>query len=128
KLGNKAAHEVRQFRFSESLTAWEHIYVVVKWFVEVYGFYKIEVPPYVDPLMKSDTTYDLEEMKIRFNKLEKLLKKSISREQPKEGNQSVKTIIAVKSKPTEFHDESNIMMDEEPGFTTVRTISYNEET
>jgi Domain of unknown function (DUF4145) len=26
KLGNMAAHDTRQFRFSESLTAWEHIY------------------------------------------------------------------------------------------------------
>src|SRR5699024_3605083 len=46
KLGNAAAHNTRQFRYSESLLAWEYIYTIVKWFVEVYHSYEIEVPEY----------------------------------------------------------------------------------
>lgn len=81
RICNQAAHDGRQFRFSESLRTWEHIYIIVKWFVEVYGYYKIEVPPYVDPKMKTDSFYDLEEMNIRFKKIENLLKQSIDREE-----------------------------------------------
>src|SRR5699024_9058773 len=93
KIGNIAAHDVRQFRFSESLIAWEHIYVIVKWFVEVYGSHKIEVPEYVDPTMKVESTYDLEEMNIRFKKIEELLKESIAREQPKEKSEESKIYL-----------------------------------
>src|SRR5699024_773899 len=48
KLGNAAAHQTREFRFSESLITWERIYLIVKWFVEVYGSHKLEVPSYED--------------------------------------------------------------------------------
>ena len=94
KLGNVAAHDTRQFRFSESLTAWEHIYIIVKWFVEVYGSYKIEVPDYVDPIMRSDRSYDLEEMTFRFQKNEELLKQSLEKEQPKKTDEYSEPTIA----------------------------------
>src|SRR5690606_1677327 len=84
---NQAAHDTRQFRFSESLTAWEHIYTIVKWFVEVYVSYDIQVPEYVDPMMRSDHMYGLEEMALRFKKIEELLKQSLERDQSKTADQ-----------------------------------------
>src|SRR5699024_12663719 len=45
-LGNKSTHEIREFRFSEALKTWENIHVVMKWFVEIYVSYKIDVPTY----------------------------------------------------------------------------------
>src|SRR5699024_6811675 len=86
KLGNMAAHDTRQFRFSESLTAWEHLYIIVKWCVEVYGSHDIEVPDYVDPVMSREHSYDLEEMAFRFKKIEDLLKQSLVKERPKDIN------------------------------------------
>src|SRR5699024_2854963 len=77
KLGNVASHDVRQFRYSESLITWEHLYTIVKWYVEVIGSIEIEVPAYVDPVIKPETSYNLEEMNIRFEKMERLLKQSM---------------------------------------------------
>ncbi|MEI3611878.1 DUF4145 domain-containing protein [Pseudogracilibacillus sp. SO30301A] len=131
KFGNIAAHDVRQFRFSESLIAWEHIYVIVKWFVEVYGSHKIEVPEYVDPTMKAESTYDLEEINIRFKKIEELLKESIDREQPKEMNEenlAHTEIAATTVEKVAAKEPLSLPMDEEPGLTPVRTITYKEET
>src|SRR5699024_2722647 len=83
KLGNAAAHDTRQFRYSESLLAWEHIYTIVRWFVEVYHSYEIEVPEYVDPTIKTEETYDLGEVASKFEKIEELLKQSLVNDQPK---------------------------------------------
>lgn len=83
KLGNIDAHDVREFRFSESLVTWEQIHVIVKWFVEVYGSHKIDVPAYIDPKMKSDS-YDLDELRIRMERFEELLKQSIKEETSKQ--------------------------------------------
>lgn len=123
KLGNMAAHDTRQFRFSESLTAWEHIYTVVKWFVEVYESYDLEVPEYVDPIMKLDSTYELEEMALRFKKIEDLLKQSITREQPKSKTED-STQIEPKEEITGQKDKQVPSIDEEPGFIPIRTITY----
>lgn len=133
KLGNQAAHDGRQFRFSESLRTWEYIYIIVKWFVEVYGYYKIEVPPYVDPKMKAESVYDLEEMNIRFEKIETLLKQSINRERAetisnkeqtelKQEGKDDKTVIPDVTEPL-FNDTIN----KAPGLTPVRTITYGDD-
>src|SRR5690625_1597852 len=133
KLGNVAAHDTRQFRFSESLTAWEHIYIIVKWFVEVYGSYKIEVPDYVDPIMRSDRSYDLEEMTFRFQKIEELLKQSLEKEQPKKTDEYSEPTIAqrdniVSNKALNKEINSlNESMDQAPGLIPVRTITYGDE-
>lgn len=133
KLGNQAAHDGRQFRFSESLKAWEHIYIIVKWFVEVYGYYKIEVPPYVDPKMKAESFYDLEEMNIRFKKIEILLKQSINREEASSNQYEERTELKKEDKEykpgSQAATESilNDTIDKAPGLTPVRTIIYSED-
>ncbi|MEI3605058.1 DUF4145 domain-containing protein [Pseudogracilibacillus sp. SE30717A] len=131
KFGNIAAHDVRQFRFSESLITWENLYVIVKWFVEVYGSYQIEVPEYVDPKMKVEHSYDLEEMNFRFKKIEDLLKESIAKEQPKEVNQALSEIAVTNvdnNVPVEEEISPTLQIDGEPGLTPVRNITYKEET
>ncbi len=131
KYGNIAAHDVRQFRFSESLITWENLYVIVKWFVEVYGSYQIEVPEYVDPKMKVEASYELEEMNIRFKKIEDLLKESIAMEQPKELGQAHAEVAATNVEQevsVEEEKTTTLQIDEEPGLTPVRRITYKEET
>ena len=132
KLGNYAAHDTRQFRFSESLTAWEHIYTIVKWFIEVYGSHDIVVPEYVDPIMKMNRSYDLEEMTLRFKKLEDLLKQSLKNERPKQLEEEieVRDTDSTKMKMEESIIQKEIAIstiDETPGFTTIRTITYRDD-
>lgn len=131
KLGNMAAHDTRQFRFSESLTAWEHIYTIVKWFVEVYVSYDIEVPEYVDPIIKRDNIYGLEEMALRFKKIEELLKQSLEKDQPKKTNgqdEEPKTDVVDSESMIEGDQQlSETSIDEEPGFMPIRTITYGED-
>lgn len=133
KLGNMAAHDTRQFRYSESLTAWEHIHIIVRWFVEVYGSYEIEVPEYVDPIMRTDRSYDLEEMAFRFQKIEELLKQSLAKEQPKNINKNAADQdVKINKEPldSDLHKENEFItksMDTPPGLIPVRTITYGEE-
>lgn len=129
KLGNMASHDTRQFRFSESLTAWEHIYMIVRWFVEVYAYYDIEVPDYVDPIMRKDSSYDLEEMAFRFNKIEELLKQSLEKEQPKERN-AISNYTNDKPNDMTSDKEKDLLkksMNTPPGLIPIRTITYDEE-
>lgn len=132
KLGNVAAHDTRQFRFSESLTAWEHIHTIVTWFVEVYGSYKIDVPDYVDPIMKRDHTYGLEEMAIRFQEIEDLLKQSLKHEKPKVAKQEDDQTRAneqdglAKGNQPEKMEVITKSMAIAPGLITVRTITYGD--
>src|SRR5699024_4699638 len=81
RLGNEAAHDTRRFRYSESLVAWEQLYIIVKWFVEVYLSFDIKVPEYVDPVVQGEQTDDITS---RFEKLEELLKQSIKNDQPQD--------------------------------------------
>lgn len=129
KLGNIAAHDTRQFRFSESLTAWEHIYTIMKWFVEVYVSYDLEVPDYVDPIMKQEQPYDLEEMTLRFNRIEALLKQSLELErtkdpelEPEQNHENDKEKASSKQKVSLTET-----MDDIPGMITVRTITYGDD-
>lgn len=103
--------------------------MIVKWFVEVYGSYQIEVPEYVDPKMKVEASYDLEEMNIRFKKIEDLLKESIAKEQPKEMNQALSEIAMTNVDNNVLVEEEispTLQIDEEPGLTPVRNITYKE--
>lgn len=132
KLGNIAAHDTRQFKFSESLITWEYIYTIVKWFVEVYGSYEIEVPDYVDPEMQVTPSYDLEEMNIRFKKIEKLFKESLRQQE----TEQISTDEAIEHPEKELAISVELdgeqtatiqpldVMDEAPGLTPVRTLIY----
>lgn len=131
KYGNIAAHDVRQFRYSESLITWENIYIIIKWFVEVYGDYKIEVPEYVDPKLTTQSSYNLEEINIRFQRIEELLKQSIAQEQPKNTQYELQANAEVASTIIEEEIEHNsvtLELEQEPGYTPVRTISFKDQT
>lgn len=112
KAGNEAAHQVRPFRFSESLLAWESVYTVVKWYVEVYGPFHIQVPDYVDPIPAMEQQYERSEVEARLERLEQLLMKTLVSEEIEEITEGASPFI-------EF--------DEEPGLTIIRTIRYKDE-
>lgn len=128
KYGNMAAHDIRQFRYSETLNTWENIYIVIKWFAEVYSTYELEIPEYVDPKFTSQSSYDLEEINIRFQRIEELLKQSIENQQPNnnDANNLSFNEIATNILEEEKDEVSTLDLDEEPGFTHVRTITYED--
>src|SRR5699024_5760649 len=101
---------------------------ILKWFIEVYGSHDIVVPEYVDPIMKMNRSYDLEEMTLRFKKLEDLLKQSLKNERPKQLEEEieVRDTDSTKMKMEESIIQKEIAIstiDETPGFTTIRTIT-----
>lgn len=120
KAGNIAAHDIREFRFSEALLTWERIYTVMKWFVEVYGPPELEVPPYEDPVMQTNS-YGLEELQVRMERFENLLKKSIEYESGSKEKERIQ------SKESQDEVEPLEDFEYEPGLTPVRTIFYKEE-
>lgn len=129
KYGNMAAHDIRPFRYSEALITWENIYTVIKWFVEVYGDYKIRVPEYVDPKITEKSIYDLEEINIRFQRIEDLLKNSLKENQSinnRVKNEAYNEITSTTEKNKSTKTQIKINLDIEPGYTPVRTISFKE--
>ncbi|WP_276649358.1 DUF4145 domain-containing protein [Globicatella sulfidifaciens] len=130
KLGNSASHNPRKFRFSESLQVWEYIYTIMTWYIEVYISHDLQVPEYIDPLMKQEKAYDLGEVEIRLEKMESLLKASLEKERDLEEGK--------KHNSEDSHEEpsggntqpvlkAKENLDKEPGFTVVRTISFGDE-
>jgi len=117
KNGNQAAHQTRPFRFSEALLTWEALYIVVKWYIEVYGPTDFEVPNYLDPQPTHEEKYDMTELEIRLEKLEELLNLSVTLGSGASREVAVTTIEEVKE-----------VKKDEPGFTTIRTIHFEEET
>lgn len=113
--GNQAAHQVRPFRYSEALLSWEAIYTIVKWYIEVYGPVQMVVPEYQDPMPDHHEPYDTAELEARLQNLEVLLTASVN--QPK-GEESREEIAATTT------DVSP--MDEPPGFTAIRKITYKD--
>jgi hypothetical protein len=115
--GNRAAHQPRAFRITESLAAWEQLYIVMKWYVEVYGNPDFTFPEYRDPAPPKEQTFELPELESRLGRLEELLRKTLS-------NDREETLpaepIAV-STPKAYQSE-------QPGYTTVRRISHGERT
>ena len=130
RLGNIAAHDVRQFRYSESLITWERIYIIIKWFVEVYVSYEMKVPEYVDPNMKTESSYDLEEINIRFKNIEEMLKQSIEKEQPKDQDNPMPQPEATTTNTPENRKQEELAPpmsgEEEPGLTPVRSVTYKD--
>lgn len=141
KLGNMAAHDTRQFRYSESLMAWENLYIIVKWYVEVYGSAEIEVPEYIDPVIKPEASYDLEEMSVRFEKIEALLKQSIESERhaKQQAQAEVSATVGAEATADEIEQplfpkdeltdkkQATPIFNEAPGLTPVRTITYGDD-
>ncbi|MEI2358572.1 DUF4145 domain-containing protein [Mesobacillus zeae] len=118
QIGNQAAHDSRMFRYSEALLSWEAVYGVVKWYVEVYGPVTVNVPDYQDPAPRSEQSYDISELEIRLKSLEQLLIASVhpNSEEPA----AAEAAVAVES-------PVSIFVAEQPGYTTIRTITYKEE-
>lgn len=109
-LGNQAAHQSRTFRISEAIQSWESIYIVVKWYLEVYGPIDFVVPDYQDPEYQIGQNYEMPELEARLQKLEDILKASMQEEAP-----SIEETAAAIDVDT---------VPEMPGFTPIRTISY----
>ncbi len=110
-IGNQASHDPRQFRISEALLAWESLYKVVKWYVEVYGPVDMVVPNYVDPSPAISPSIDTTELEARLKKLEQLLERTL------QGNSG---------RPEREVKTSDELLDR-PGFTPIRTITYKDE-
>ena len=121
KNGNQAAHDVRQFRYSEALLSWEALHTIVSWYVEVYGPIEMIIPDYQDPEPTNQESYDMEELQIRFENMERLLKNSFEtflKQTPEELE-----VAATIQEEVNTEEEETIT----PGLTTVRTIKYGDE-
>ncbi|WP_318617094.1 DUF4145 domain-containing protein [Sporosarcina sp. YIM B06819] len=118
QIGNKAAHDARMFRYSEALLSWESVYVIVKWYVEVYGPLDFTVPDYQDPTLRTERAYDITELEVRLKSLEELLIASVQKPNEEPVHQETAATI-VASRPAE---------PEQPGFTTIRTLTYKGQT
>ncbi|WP_423410498.1 DUF4145 domain-containing protein [Heyndrickxia sp. MSNUG] len=114
RLGNQAAHDARMFRYSEALLSWEALYSIVRWYVEVYGPVEVIVPEYQDPSPQVEKVFDMSELEVRLKGLEELLKNSGQKPAEKTAKQEVAAAVAA---PV-------VDVQETPGFTPIRTISY----
>ena len=118
QIGNQAAHDSRMFRYSEALLSWESVYKIVKWYVEVYGPIDFTVPGYQDPSPQLEQSYDITELEVRLKALEELLIASL---QPEKKKRQQKQEIA-------SYCEAQLLEPERPGFTTIRTLTYKDQT
>ncbi|WP_201713033.1 DUF4145 domain-containing protein [Rossellomorea arthrocnemi] len=109
--GNQAAHQTRMFRYSESLTSWEALYNVIKWYIESYGPISTTVPEYKEPCLPRDEQLDLDELLARLVSLEKTLS---AKETPtmQAAHAEVAATITDEGDPTT------------EGYSTIRRISY----
>ena len=113
QIGNKAAHDVRMFRYSEALLSWEALYIIVKWYIEVYGPIEMKVLDYQDPMPDKGEAYDMTELEVRLKTLEELLKISLGKERGEPVHAEIAATIA-----SAGHEEGL------PGFTSIRKITY----
>ena len=123
RRGNQAAHDTRQFRLSEALQSWESLYPVVKWFVEVYSDPNTEVPSYIDPTPPKDdreNPYGTGEIETRLSQLEDLLMKTLEQANERGKIEEVPEVAITVEEPVTPEHVS-------PGFTTIRTLSYQSE-
>jgi hypothetical protein len=114
KLGNDAAHNTKAFRFSEALMSWEALYVLVKWYMEVYGPITFDMPSYQEPKLDLANKYDRQELELRFNQWQESVLQKVS-----EIAGQVDGSVVVKQ-GVEKRDEPIVV----PGDTTLRTITY----
>jgi hypothetical protein len=113
QIGNQAAHDARMFRYSEALLSWEALYKIVQWYVEVYGPIDITVPEYQDPSFQVEHSYDMTELEVRLKSLEELLRNPVSKPVEDTAYQEVAVTAEAPSEVQEI-----------PGFTSIRTLSY----
>lgn len=113
QIGNQAAHDARMFRYSEALLSWESLYTIVKWYVEVYEPVDFTVPAYQDPSPQTEQSYDITELEVRLKTLEELLIQSLKPETKEKQDTKVR--------PVEISPQP-----ERPGFTSIRTICYQD--
>lgn len=114
RMGNQAAHDARMFRFSEALLSWEALYSIVKWYVEVYGPVDVTVPEYQDPSPQAEKTFDMSELEVRLKGLEDLLKNPPPQQAETPAREEVAAAVAAPVSEVQ----------ETPGFTPIRTITY----
>ncbi|WP_286182585.1 DUF4145 domain-containing protein [Bacillus sp. ISL-55] len=114
RMGNQAAHDARMFRFSEALLSWEALYSIVKWYVEVYGPVDVIVPEYQDPSPQAEKTFEMSELEVRLKGLEDLLKNPPPQQAETPGSEEVAAAVAAPA----------VEVQETPGFTPIRTITY----
>ena len=113
KMGNQAAHDTRKFRYSEALLSWESVYVIVRWYTETYGSLDFDIPDYQDPALQEES-YDISEIEIRLGALEELLVASVNNQQDTNIDElQASSVLETTVEPIT------------PGFTTIRTITYN---
>lgn len=113
KMGNQAAHDTRKFRYSEALLSWESVYVIVRWYTETYGSLDFDIPDYQDPALQEES-YDISEIEIRLGALEELLVASVNNQQDTNMDElQASSVLETTVEPIT------------PGFTTIRTITYN---
>ncbi|WP_257985035.1 DUF4145 domain-containing protein [Bacillus sp. T33-2] len=113
RLGNQAAHDTRMFRFSEALLSWEALYSIVRWYVEVYGPVDADVPEYQDPSPQVEKVFDMTELEVRLKGLEELLR-----------NPGQKSAAGSRTQEVAATAEITKEVQEIPGFTTIRTLTY----
>ncbi|WP_213424315.1 DUF4145 domain-containing protein [Bhargavaea massiliensis] len=116
--GNRAAHQPRAFRVTESLAAWEQLYIVMKWYIEVYGNPTFTFPEYRDPSPPKERAFELPELESRLARLEELLKETLSGEVKVNATEKAPAAMISQEQP----------FDESPGYTTVRQIHYGDRT
>ena len=114
RMGNQAAHDARMFRYSEALLSWEALYSIVRWYVEVYGPVDVDVPEYQDPSPHVEKVFDMSELEVRLMGLEELLRNPVQKPLDESALQEV--AVTAEVAPAE--------VQETPGFTTIRTLSY----
>lgn len=119
KKGNQAAHDPRQFRYSEALLTWEAIYKIVKWYMEVYGPLDLEVPDYRDPFPTENQTFHIEELIHKLESLEKKLNEVLTPEEKRVFVESEKSKTIDKTEVEESYME--------PGLVPIRTIIYKDQ-
>jgi hypothetical protein len=113
QVGNQAAHDARIFRYSEALLSWEAVYNIVKWYVEVYGSIDLIVPDYQDPSPRVEQSFDMTELEVRLKSLEELLRNPVLKPEENSAYEEVATTA-----------EYTTEIQEKPGFTTIRTLTY----
>ena len=118
KLGNDAAHNTKAFRYSEALSSWEELYVLVRWHMEVYASLDFEMPAYQEPSLDTANQYDVQELELRFSQWQESVLKKVS-----EIAGQVDGTATVEEKVEEDPEEGMVV----PGETTLRTITYNGE-
>ncbi|BAQ09551.1 orfb family transposase [Bacillus sp. OxB-1] len=111
--GNSAAHETRNFRYSEALLSWEALYTIIRWYVKQYSPVDVNVPVYEDPEPTKGDETEVTELEARLQNMETLIRSNI--QQQRGLNEELET-AAVSGTPE----------DALPGLATVRTIVYKD--